>query len=83
MVSAPPAEIRLLLGSEADGWRKGKLRRVRSWAGPWPVDQQWWEPEQHRRLARFQIVVDDDATGQQAHLVIAEHQKWFLLATYR
>ena len=83
MVSAPPVEIRLLLGSEADGWRKGKLRHVRSWAGPWPVDQQWWEPDQHRRLARFQMVVDDDAAGQQAHLVIAEHQKWFLLATYR
>ena len=83
MVSAPPVEIRLLLGSEADGWRKGKLRRVRSWAGPWPVDQQWWEPDQHRRLARFQMVVDDDVAGQQAHLVIAEHQKWFLLATYR
>lgn len=83
MVSAPPAEIRLLLGSEADGWRKDTLRRIRSWAGPWPVDQQWWEPEQHRRLARFQMVVDDDAAGQQAHLVIAEHQQWFLLATYR
>ncbi len=83
MVSEPPTEIRLLLGSEADGWRKGKLRRVRSWAGPWPVDQQWWEPGQHRRLARFQMVVDDDAAGEQAHLVIAEHQRWFLLATYR
>ena len=83
VVSAPPAAIRLLLGSEADGWRKGTLRRVRSWAGPWPVDQQWWEPDQHRRLARFQVVVDDDAAGQQAHLVVAEHQRWFLLATYR
>lgn len=83
MVSATPTEIRFLLGSEADGWRKGTPRRVRSWAGPWPVDQQWWEPDQHRRLARFQVVVDDDGAGQQAHLVIAEHQKWFLLATYR
>lgn len=83
MVSSAPAGIRLLLGSEAEGWRRGTLRRVRSWAGPWPVDQRWWEPGQHRRLARFQMVVDDDAAGQQAHLVIAEHQRWFLLATYR
>lgn len=83
LVSAPPSEIRLLLGSEAEGWRKGKLRRVRAWAGPWPVDQQWWEPNQHRRLARFQVVVDDDVAGQQAHLVIAEHRRWFLLASYR
>jgi protein ImuB len=83
MVSATPAAIRLLLGSEAEGWRRGKLRTVRSWAGPWPVDQQWWEPEKHRRLARFQMVVDDDTVGEHAHLVIAEHQKWFLLATYQ
>lgn len=83
VVSASPAQIRLLVGSEADGWRRGALRRVRSWAGPWPVDQQWWEPDQHRRLARFQMVVDDESAGQQAHLVIAERQKWFLLATYR
>jgi protein ImuB len=83
MVSATPAAIRLLLGSEAEGWRRGKLRTVRSWAGPWPVDQQWWEPEKHRRLARFQMIVDDDTVGEHAHLVIAEHQKWFLLATYQ
>lgn len=92
-VSAPPAEIRLLHGNEAHGWRRGNLRRVRSWAGPWPVDQQWWEPDHQRRLARFQIVVDDGdgdgdgdrdgAAGQQAHLVVAERQQWFLLASYR
>ncbi|MFK7917791.1 MAG: DNA polymerase Y family protein [Ilumatobacter sp.] len=83
MVSAAPSALRLLRGSEADGWRRGALRSVRSWAGPWPVDQQWWEPDQHRRLARFQVVVEDAAMGEQAHLVIAEHQRWFLLATYR
>ncbi|MEP6296352.1 MAG: DNA polymerase Y family protein [Ilumatobacter sp.] len=83
MVPSAPAAIRLLIGSEAEGWRRGAVRRVRSWAGPWPIDQRWWEPGRHRRLARFQIVVDDDTAGQQAHLVIAEHRRWFLLATYR
>jgi protein ImuB len=92
-VSASPASIRLLLGSEAEGWRRGRLRQVTSWAGPWPVDQQWWEPAKHRRLARFQIVVDDDSgtddqsdalerSGEQAYLVVAEHQQWFLVAIY-
>ncbi len=81
-VSADPAGIRLLLGSEAEGWRRGPMREVRSWAGPWPVDQQWWEPERHRRLARFQMLVADEANGERAHLVVAEHQRWFLLATY-
>ncbi len=81
-VSADPAGIRLLLGSEAEGWRRGPMRAVRSWAGPWPVDQHWWEPDRHRRLARFQMLVEDEAVGERAHLVIAEHQRWFLLATY-
>ena len=81
-VSADPAGIRLLLGSEAEGWRRGPMQTVRSWAGPWPVDQHWWEPDRHRRLARFQMLVDDETVGERAHLVIAEHQRWFLLATY-
>ena len=81
-VTADPAGIRLLLGSEAEGWRRGPMRAVRSWAGPWPVDQHWWEPDRHRRLARFQMLVDDEKVGERAHLVIAEHQRWFLLATY-
>ncbi len=87
-VSSAPAVVRLLLGSELEGWRRGPLCRVRSWAGPWPVDQQWWEPDKHRRLARFQMVVEGDVAdesareGEHAHLVVAEHQKWFVLATY-
>lgn len=82
VVSADPAGVRLLLGSEAEGWRRGPMRTVRSWAGPWPVDQHWWEPDRHRRLARFQLLVEDDDVGERAHLLIAEHQRWFLLATY-
>lgn len=96
-LSADPAAIRLLLGSEAEGWQRGPLHPVLAWAGPWPVDQHWWEPSRHRRLARFQMLVDDgddgddggahdgdgfDGAGERAHLVIAEHQHWFLLATY-
>jgi len=101
-VSAAPAALRILTGGEAEGWQRGPLQRVVSWAGPWPVDQQWWEPEHHRRLARFQMIVTDpeapaatdraefdtrsgggsDGSGSSAHLVIAEHQRWFLLATY-
>lgn len=89
-LSADPAGVRLLLGSEEQGWQRGPLNPVRSWAGPWPVDQHWWEPSRHRRLARFQMLVDGDdgddgevaGIGQRAHLVIAEHQHWYLLATY-
>jgi protein ImuB len=48
------------------------------WAGPWPLDERWWEPSLHRRLARLQIVTADGA----AHLVLAEHRTWWIAATY-
>jgi len=51
---------------------------IAGWAGPWPVDEWWWDERRHRRLARFQIVTADGA----AHLVAVERQHWWVLATY-
>ena len=51
---------------------------VAGWAGPWPLDERWWEPTAHRRLARFQVVTTDGA----AHLLLAEHRAWWVAATY-
>jgi protein ImuB len=78
VMSAHPAQFRLLSGDETSGWRRGKTRTISSWAGPWPVEERWWEPEKHRRLARFQVVTDDN----RGYLVIAEHQQWWVSALY-
>lgn len=68
-LSAPPAHLA----------RSGKPTvRVAAWAGPWPVDERWWDPSQHRRRARFQLV---DHQGS-AHLVAVEAGSWWLEATY-
>ncbi len=32
---------------------------VRAWAGPWPHDVRWWDPQAHRRCAHYQLLVDD------------------------
>jgi len=77
-VSARPVSFRLLSGDEASGWRRGRPRAIRAWAGPWPVEEQWWEPGRHRRLARFQMVTDDE----QGYLVVAEHRRWWISARY-
>ncbi len=77
-VSAPPATLHLLSGDAASGWRRGRPRPVVGWAGPWPVEERWWEPERHRRLARFQVVTDD----QCGYLVVAEHRRWWISARY-
>ncbi len=51
---------------------------VTAWAGPWPLDERWWESWRHRRLARLQVVTADGA----AHLVLAEHRRWWIAAAY-
>ncbi len=53
---------------------------VTAWAGPWPVDERWWDTEAARHLARIQLV---DSAGR-AYLVcfdvLAQH--WLLEAIY-
>lgn len=50
---------------------------VAAWAGPWPVDELWWE-ETGRRIARFQVVGADG----QAWLMSVEDGRWWTEAHY-
>ncbi|HZN14119.1 MAG TPA: DNA polymerase Y family protein [Acidimicrobiales bacterium] len=51
---------------------------IAGWAGPWPVDERWWDPPAHRRRARFQVATVDG----RAYLVALERGQWFIEATY-
>ncbi|GJM38319.1 MAG: hypothetical protein DHS20C19_16860 [Acidimicrobiales bacterium] len=51
---------------------------VVGWAGPWPVDERWWDTDEHRRRARFQILADDG----EARLLTLEHQQWWVTAIW-
>jgi len=51
---------------------------IAAWAGPWPVDERWWDGEVHRRRARFQVLTTDGT----AHLLSLEQGRWTLTATY-
>ena len=76
IVSAAPASLMIMCGDESAGWRRGPRHDITAWAGPWPIDQHWWEPGQHRRLAQFQVI------AVEAFLVIAEHRRWWVSARY-
>ena len=67
-VSAPPAMLR-----RADG----RTSRIAAWAGPWPLEERWWNTRS-RRQARFQLVLDDGT----AHLCAVEGGRWQREATY-
>jgi protein ImuB len=56
----------------------GRPRQVVAWAGPWLADERWWDPANHRRRARFQLLTADGA----AHLAVVEAGRWWLEAVY-
>tara|TARA_B100001105_G_scaffold84421_1_gene66898 strand:- start:292 stop:1965 length:1674 start_codon:yes stop_codon:yes gene_type:complete len=56
----------------------GEGGRVVAWAGPWPLDERWWDPGRRRRSIRLQVVTADGA----ARLVVLEGGVWRVAATY-
>lgn len=51
---------------------------VVNWAGPWPLDERWWQPTVAHRQARVQVLLDD----QSAHLCVLSNSRWHIEATY-
>jgi protein ImuB len=51
---------------------------ITGWAGPWPVDERWWAPDEGRRRARFQMTTEDG----RAVLVSLTQGRWVLEAIY-
>lgn len=47
------------------------------WAGPWPVDERWWEPERSGRVARAQVLVGDTAL-----LLCYRQRRWYVEGVY-
>jgi protein ImuB len=70
LMTAAPAFVSI--GEEAE------LMPVDAWAGPWPVDELWWDPAQARQVARFQVTGVDGS----AWLLIVENDQWWTEARY-
>jgi len=79
VLSAPPARLvlpeRVSLGIDPE---TGSDQRVTAWAGPWPVDERWWDPLRRSRRARLQMVTADGT----ARLVALSDGRWTVVATY-
>ncbi|MEA3218256.1 MAG: protein ImuB, partial [Acidimicrobiia bacterium] len=52
--------------------------QVVAWAGPWPLEERWWDPAGGRRQARFQVVLADGT----AHLLVVEGGAWWRTGIY-
>jgi protein ImuB len=69
LLSARPARLWV----RGAGWAA-----VTGWAGPWPLDERWWDPAARRRLARLQVLTADGA----AYLLARSGGRWWVEATY-
>ena len=55
----------------------GEPLAIEAWAGPWPLEERWWDPHGRRR-ARFQFCT----AGGGAYLAALEKGLWWVEATY-
>ncbi|WP_432977306.1 DNA polymerase Y family protein [Dactylosporangium sp. CA-233914] len=56
----------------------GEPVEVVGWAGPWPVDERWWDETEARRAARFQLLLADG----RAFLAVLRNGAWHMEALY-
>jgi protein ImuB len=56
-------------------------RRVRGWAGPWPVVERWWDDVTARRAVRLQVLLGED-NDETAVLLLREGGRWLVEGIY-
>ncbi|MEO8529238.1 MAG: DNA polymerase Y family protein [Pseudolysinimonas sp.] len=56
----------------------GARRDLTAWAGPWPLEERWWDPATARTAQRFQMV---DASGE-AWLLVLDTRGWWAHGRY-
>ena len=67
----------LLSGEPAYLQWGGRRVEVTGWAGPWPVDEQWWA--RGKRYARMQVATADPPG---AFLLVSRDTAWRIEASY-
>jgi protein ImuB len=84
VLSAPPAWV---------GMSGDRPAPVRGWAGPWPVDQRWWDGASGWRGDRLQVVLGEqggasaadvagDGVGELAFLLLYRDGRWSVIGAY-
>lgn len=69
VLSAAPARLR---------WGTHQWR-VQGWAGPWPVEERWWDPAAARSAARVQVLLAPNAESPVAALAPNESRALLLI----
>jgi protein ImuB len=56
----------------------GRALPITGWAGPWQVDERWWDPAAHLSCARFQVTGADGS----ARLLALRDAQWWVEGAY-
>ncbi len=51
---------------------QGRSSRIIAWAGPWCLDEEWWDPDAGQRAARLQVITHPG----RAYLLVSSRQEW-------
>jgi protein ImuB len=83
LLDADGADVRVdarlrLSGEPAYLVLDGSTWDVTGWAGPWPVEARWWDPQVAQRVARLQILLDD---GRGAMVAVRDGE-WYAVVTF-
>lgn len=57
---------------------QGDHLQVQAWAGPWPLEERWWDAERVERCARVQVMLSDGVV----RLLSVRSGSWQIDATY-
>ncbi|MBW4716071.1 DNA polymerase Y family protein [Saccharothrix obliqua] len=60
----------------------GQTRKVVAWAGPWPVDERWWDGEHALRAARLQVLGTTPDGAELGYLLIRANGEWAVEGVY-
>lgn len=62
---------------------RGRDDPLRWWAGPWPVDERWWDPDRSAgRTARAQVLLERRSEPGPAMLLCYRQRRWYLEGIY-
>lgn len=62
--------------------RGTRRHRIVEVAGPWPVEERWWDRRRARRHVRAQFLVEMPDGCMRVFLAVLEHNTWKLVARY-
>lgn len=60
----------------------GRSYEVLQVAGPWPIEERWWDARRRRRHVRMQLLIQRSRGATGVFLVALENHTWTLVAYY-